>query len=90
MKKLIPLAAAALLLATPAADLPPGTLALCGMVAGAAAGSIPVGGVATGDGSAREPGVTAGIAYGGLALLTAMAALIVARRRAFTLPRAPR
>jgi hypothetical protein len=60
--------------------------ALCGMIAGAAAGSIPVGGVATGDGSTRDAG-TRWIGYGGLALLTALAALLVSRRRAFLLPR---
>jgi hypothetical protein len=63
--------------------------ALCGMVAGAAAGSIPVGGVATGDGSARGAG-TSWIGYGGLALLTALAVLVVTRRRSYLLPRAGR
>ena len=63
--------------------------AVCGMVSGAAAGSVPVGGVATGDGSTRH---TADIWYSacGLALLTALGALIIGRRRSFVLPRAER
>ncbi|WP_229070947.1 hypothetical protein [Actinoplanes sp. DH11] len=62
--------------------------ALCGMVTGAAAGSVPVGGVATGDGSAREDRNT-WIGYGGLAALATLAVLVVTRRRAFTLPGPP-
>ena len=64
--------------------------ASCGMVAGAAAGSVPVGGVATGDGSAR--GTSAADWYGaaGLTVLAALGAYIVVRRRAFTLPRSRR
>ena len=59
--------------------------ALCGMVAGAAAGSVPVGGVATGDGSTRS---TAAPWYGagGLALLTAFGILVFSRRRSYVLP----
>jgi hypothetical protein len=54
--------------------------ALCGMISGAAAGSVPVGGVATGDGSTRpDPAVR--YATGGLALLTALGLLVAARRR---------
>ncbi len=53
--------------------------ATCGMVSGAAAGSVPVGGVATGDGSTRDDS-TAMVAVGGIALLAA-AGLFAARRR---------
>ncbi|MFB9237598.1 hypothetical protein ACFFWC_18915 [Plantactinospora siamensis] len=63
--------------------------ALCGMVSGAAAGSVPVGGVATGDGSTRhEPAVWYGA--GGLALLAALGIIVVTRRRSFALSRAQR
>ncbi|MET0422673.1 MAG: hypothetical protein ABW046_02285 [Actinoplanes sp.] len=60
--------------------------ALCGMVSGAAAGSVPVGGVATGDGSTQD---RAAIWYGtgGLALLGALGAVVVSRRRSYVLPR---
>jgi hypothetical protein len=59
--------------------------ALCGMVSGAAAGSMPIGGVATGDGSTRY---TAAALYGigGLALLSALAIVVVARRRSYLIP----
>jgi hypothetical protein len=63
--------------------------ALCGMVAGAAAGSVPVGGVATGDGSTRNAART-WYGLGGLALLVALAIAVVSRRHAFVLPRAGR
>ena len=53
--------------------------ATCGMVSGAAAGSVPVGGVATGDGSTRHSSTTA-YGIGGLALLGA-AGVFLARRR---------
>jgi MYXO-CTERM domain-containing protein len=53
--------------------------AVCGMVAGAAAGSMPVGGVATGDGSTRGNPATA-YAIGGLALLGAAGAFAARRR----------
>jgi hypothetical protein len=46
--------------------------ALCGMVAGAAVGSVPAGGVATGDGSTRDAGPTPLYAIGGAALLGAI------------------
>ncbi|MEV6637773.1 hypothetical protein AB0M54_44300 [Actinoplanes sp. NPDC051470] len=60
--------------------------AVCGMVSGAAAGSVPAGGVATGDGSSR--GTTARLyGFGGLALLLALGAFVLTRRRAFALPR---
>ncbi|MEU4241312.1 hypothetical protein [Actinoplanes sp. NPDC026619] len=53
--------------------------ATCGMVAGAAVGSVPVGGVATGDGSTRnDPAIAYGI--GGLALLGAAGAFLARRR----------
>jgi hypothetical protein len=60
--------------------------ALCGMVSGAAAGSVPVGGVATGDGSTAD---RAAVWYGtgGLALLGALGAVVVSRRRSYVLPR---
>jgi hypothetical protein len=61
--------------------------ALCGMVSGAAAGSIPVGGVATGDGSARDAGRAPLYGFGGLALLGALGIYVVSRRRAYVLPR---
>jgi hypothetical protein len=63
--------------------------ALCGMVAGAAVGSVPVGGVATGDGSTRNAS-TVWFATGGLALLAAGGALVVARRHRFVLPQTER
>jgi hypothetical protein len=53
--------------------------AVCGMVSGAAAGSVPVGGVATGDGSTRHDS-TPLYALGGLALLGAAGALVARRR----------
>jgi hypothetical protein len=53
--------------------------ATCGMISGAAAGSVPVGGVATGDGSTHQnPAVMYGI--GGLALLAAAGAFAARRR----------
>ncbi|MFI5930949.1 hypothetical protein [Actinoplanes sp. NPDC051494] len=52
--------------------------ATCGMVTGAAAGSVPVGGVATGDGSTRRDPSTV-YNLGGLALLGA--AVVFATRR---------
>jgi len=63
--------------------------ALCGMVSGAAVGSVPVGGVATGDGSARH---AEQIWYGagGLALLAALGTFVISRRRSFVLPSAQR
>jgi hypothetical protein len=63
--------------------------ALCGMVAGAAVGSVPVGGVATGDGSTRDLDA---IWYGagGLALLGALGTFVIGRRRSFVLPSAQR
>ncbi|WP_305785706.1 hypothetical protein [Symbioplanes lichenis] len=58
----------------------------CGMVSGAAAGSVPVGGVATGDGSTRSS--TAPLyGFGGLALLGAIGAFVISRRRSFVAPR---
>jgi hypothetical protein len=53
--------------------------ATCGMVSGAAAGSVPVGGVATGDGSTRH-NATGTYALGGVALLGAAGALFARRR----------
>jgi LPXTG-motif cell wall-anchored protein len=53
--------------------------ATCGMISGAAAGSVPVGGVATGDGSTRDNS-TPMYAFGGIALLGALG-LVAARRR---------
>ncbi|MBM2622077.1 hypothetical protein JIG36_41900 [Actinoplanes sp. LDG1-06] len=63
--------------------------ATCGMVSGAAAGSVPVGGVATGDGSTRDQ---AAVWYGagGLALLAALGIVVIARRRSYVLSRAQR
>ena len=53
--------------------------ATCGMITGAAAGSVPVGGVATGDGSARDNGMSTPLyAAGGLMLA---GALVLMRRR---------
>lgn len=63
--------------------------ALCGMVSGAAVGSVPVGGVATGDGSTRHDS-TVWFATGGLALLLALGLGVIARRRLFVLPHAGR
>lgn len=60
--------------------------ATCGMVSGAAAGSVPAGGVATGDGSTRD-GNALLHGLGGLALLGALGALVISRRRSFVLPR---
>jgi hypothetical protein len=58
--------------------------ATCGMIAGAAAGSVPVGGVATGDGSsAASPWP----AFGALALVGALGAVLFARRRVLVLDR---
>jgi hypothetical protein len=55
--------------------------ALCGMISGAAAGSVPVGGVATGDGSARTDDDRAPMyAIGGVALLGAFGAFVARRR----------
>ena len=59
--------------------------ALCGMVMGAAAGSVPVGGVDTGDGSTQSSAAPL-YGAGGLALLGALAVFVVVRRRSFTLP----
>jgi hypothetical protein len=56
--------------------------ATCGMIAGAAAGSVPVGGVATGDGSALAP-ASLWPAFGALALAGAFGAVLFVRRRAF-------
>jgi hypothetical protein len=63
--------------------------ATCGMVAGAAVGSVPVGGVATGDGSTRD---RAAVWYGtgGLALLAALGIVVITRRRSYVLSRAQR
>lgn len=63
--------------------------ATCGMVAGAAVGSVPVGGVATGDGSTRD---RAALWYGtgGLALLAALGIVVVTRRRSYVLSRTQR
>ncbi|GGL10038.1 hypothetical protein [Mangrovihabitans endophyticus] len=53
--------------------------ATCGMISGAAAGSVPVGGVETGDGSTRHD--AAGMyAVGGVALLGAAGAFLARRR----------
>ena len=53
--------------------------ATCGMITGAAAGSVPVGGVATGDGSARDNGMSTPLyAAGGLMLA---GAFVLMRRR---------
>ncbi|MDG4811148.1 hypothetical protein O7634_30685 [Micromonospora sp. WMMD1120] len=54
--------------------------ATCGMVSGAAAGSVPAGGVATGDGSTSGGSPLIAYTVGGLALLGAAGA-VVARRR---------
>jgi hypothetical protein len=63
--------------------------ALCGMVSGAAVGSVPVGGVSTGDGSTRhDPAIWYGT--GGVALLAALGIAVAARRRDFMLPRTER
>ncbi|GAA0903135.1 hypothetical protein [Virgisporangium aurantiacum] len=58
--------------------------ATCGMVTGAAAGSVPAGGVNTGDGSTLPATNPTGlyVALGGLALAAAAAAAFVSRRRA--------
>ena len=53
--------------------------ATCGMIAGAAAGSVPVGGVDTGDGTTRD-NPTPMYALGGIALLGALGT-VAARRR---------
>lgn len=53
--------------------------ATCGMISGAAAGSVPVGGVATGDGSTRQNS-TPMYAIGGIALLGALGAFAARRR----------
>jgi hypothetical protein len=53
--------------------------ALCGMISGAAAGSVPVGGVATGDGSTRQDQDPM-YAVGGVALLGAAGAFAARRR----------
>lgn len=55
--------------------------ATCGMISGAAAGSVPVGGVATGDGSAHG-GSTPMYALGGVALFGALGAFLARRRLA--------
>jgi hypothetical protein len=60
--------------------------ATCGMVSGAAAGSVPVGGVATGDGSARDSAAPL-YGIGGLALLGALGAVVISRRRSYVAPR---
>jgi hypothetical protein len=60
--------------------------ATCGMVSGAAAGSVPVGGVATGDGSARDSAAPL-YGFGGLALLGALGAVVISRRRSYVAPR---
>ena len=59
--------------------------AVCGMVMGAAAGSVPVGGVDTGDGSTLSSSAPL-YGAGGLAMLGALAAFVVLRRRSYTLP----
>ncbi|AEV84369.1 hypothetical protein ACWT_3346 [Actinoplanes sp. SE50] len=53
--------------------------AVCGMVSGAAVGSVPVGGVATGDGSTRHDSIPL-YALGGIALFGAAGALVARRR----------
>ena len=53
--------------------------ALCGMGSGAAVGSVPVGGVATGDGSTQHDS-TGTYALGGVALLGAAGAFVARRR----------
>ncbi|MCY1136395.1 hypothetical protein OWR29_00180 [Actinoplanes sp. Pm04-4] len=63
--------------------------ATCGMVSGAAVGSVPVGGVATGDGSTRDR-AAAWYGAGGLALLAALGIVVVTRRRSYVLSRAQR
>ncbi|GAA4604009.1 hypothetical protein BJY16_004827 [Actinoplanes octamycinicus] len=69
--------------------------ALCGMVSGAAAGSVPVGGIAAGDGSTHPTndsryGRSALIGYASLVVLALAAGVLLGRRRAFRLPRAER
>jgi hypothetical protein len=54
--------------------------ATCGMISGAAAGSVPVGGVATGDGSTRPDSQAPMYALGGVALLGALGAFAARRR----------
>ncbi|MEW2143323.1 hypothetical protein AB0869_10960 [Micromonospora vinacea] len=56
--------------------------ATCGMVSGAAAGSVPAGGVATGDGSTAGGSPMMMYAVGGLALLGAVGAVVTRRRLA--------
>jgi hypothetical protein len=63
--------------------------ATCGMIAGAAAGSVPVGVVATGDGSSLSS-ASPWPAFGVLALIGALGAVLFARRRAFVPDRAGR
>ena len=53
--------------------------ATCGMVSGAAAGSVPVGGVATGDGTTRDNPAPM-YALGGITLLGALGAFAARRR----------
>jgi hypothetical protein len=59
----------------------------CGMVAGAAAGAVPAGGVATGDGSTRNIGRNYLYGLGALALMAALGVFLAGRRRAFATPR---
>ncbi|GLY03865.1 hypothetical protein Acsp01_42440 [Actinoplanes sp. NBRC 101535] len=61
--------------------------ALCGMVAGAAAGSVPVGGVATGDGSTRTGPGRLVTTLPATVLILLLATLLITRRRMFVLPR---
>jgi LPXTG-motif cell wall-anchored protein len=56
--------------------------ATCGMISGAAAGSVPVGGVATGDGSTRTGNQAPLYALGGVSLLGAFGAFLARRRLA--------
>ncbi|MEU5957736.1 hypothetical protein [Streptomyces sp. NPDC047525] len=60
----------------------------CGVVKGAAVGSVPVGGVETGSGPAEGGGMSSGAVIGtaGTAALTAAGLLVLARRRRQTAP----
>ncbi|MFI0713588.1 hypothetical protein ACH4SK_23610 [Streptomyces inhibens] len=64
--------------------------AVCGIVEGAAVGSIPVGGVETGGGTADSSELPAAlVGAGGLALVAATGALVVRRRRQATVSAEP-